>query len=267
MTCHDNVKNFPVSSPPVRTQPSSRLVRGFTLIELLVVMGIVLVLAALLFPTLDRMKQSAHVPKCMNNQRQILTALLACAADDQGKLPAIAVDTGGGDSERWDVKIAGYLNTSHARFYGPNANVLRCPSAKKGTWFTYGLPYASGDRRVFARQAQSSDPPLGNPNNKGSARLLNLPPSTILIADAHDPNNITSDLFYSPWGNYPLTTDQDGDGVNDSSGNLPPPRKFNCLDPRHGGGKSFAAGAVDGSVKMLTVREWAENPKYWGPTQ
>jgi len=256
-----------VSLPPVNTRRLSRPDCGFTLIELLVVIAIVLVLAALLFPAFERVRKNAHIPNCINNQRQILTAILACAADDQGRLPAIAVDGGGADSDRWDVKIAGYLNTSHERFYGPNANTLRCPSAKKGTWFTYGLPYATGDRRVFSRQAQSSDPPVGNPNHLGSARLLNLPTSTILIADAHDPNNPASDLFYSPWGNYPLTSDQDGDGVNDSSGNLPPPRKFNCIDPRHGNGKTFVAGAVDGSVKLLTIREWAENPKYWGPSQ
>jgi prepilin-type N-terminal cleavage/methylation domain-containing protein len=239
--------------------------RAFTLIELLVVVTIIAILVALLFPAIDTMRKASYVAPCMNHQRQIVAALLTYAADHQGRLPDIAVEAGGGDSERWDVKIAEYLNMPHAKFYGANANSLRCPSAKKGTWFTYGLPYAGGDRRVFARRAQSFDPPAGNPNNKGSARLVNLPTSTILIADAYDPNNITSDLFYSPWGNYPLTTDQDGDGVNDSSGNLPPPRKFNCIDPRHGNGKAFIGGAVDGSVRLITIREWAENPKYWGP--
>jgi len=253
-----------VSSPPASPRCPLRLLRGFTLIELMVVIGIVISLAALLYPAVERVRRDSHTPKCMNNQRQILTAILACAADNQGRLPDIAVEGGGGDSDRWDVKIAGYLDIPHAKFYGANANSLRCPSAKKGTWSTYGLPYAGGDRRVFARLGQ---PPAGNSNNKGSARLVNLPASTILIADAYDPNNITSDLFYSPWGNYPLTTDQDGDGVKDSSGNLAPPRKFNCIDPRHGNGKTFVATAVDGSAKLLTIREWAENPKYWGPPQ
>jgi len=251
----------------MNTQRHRSFPGGFTLTELLVVLGIILVLAALLFPAFEKARKNSHVPKCLTNQRQILTAILTCAADDQGRLPAIAVEGGGADSNRWDVRIAEYLNLPRAKFYGANANSLRCPSAKKGTWFTYGLNYSSGDRRVFSRQAQSSDPPVGSPNHKGSERLMNLPLSTILIADAYDPNNITSDLFYAPWGNYPLTTDQDGDGVNDSSGNLPPPRKFNCIDPRHGNGKAFAGGAADGSVKLLTIREWAENPKYWGPTQ
>lgn len=241
--------------------------RAFTLVELLVVVGIVIVLAALLFPAVDRARKNSHVPKCMNNQRQILTAILLAAADNQGRLPDIAVDGGAGDSDRWDVKIAEYLNIPHASFYGARATSLRCPSAKKGTWFTYGLNYAGSDRRVFARMAQSFDPPVGNPNHKGSQRLMNLPTSSILIADAYDPNNVTSDLFYAPWGNYPFTTDQDGDGVKDSSGNLPLPRKFNCIDPRHGNGKTFIGGAADGSIKLLTIREWAENPTYWGPAQ
>lgn len=261
-----------MSSLFVSTRHLSRLVRGFTLIELLVVIAIIGVLVALLFPTFQNARKNSHTAPCMNHQRQIVTAMMSCAADNQGKLPDIAVsDNAYADSDRWDAKIAEYLNMPLDKFKGPKANALRCPAAKKTNAFSYGLNYAGGERRVFARMAKglSADPGQqdGNQNYLGSQRLVNLPQSVILIADAYDPNNPESDLFYAPWGNYPLTTDQDGDGVSDSSGNLPPPRKFNCIDPRHGNGKAFIGTAVDGSAKLLTIREWAENPKYWGPSQ
>jgi len=63
-----------------------------------------------------------------------------------------------------------------------------------------------------------------------------------------------------------VDTDKDGDGVNDSCGNLGSKRKFNCLDPRHSG-KAFIGIAADGSARVLTIRQFMEEPKYWGPSK
>lgn len=48
--------------------------RGFTLIELLVVIGIIAVLAALLFPAAGLMRTRAQNAKCLSNVRQVATA-------------------------------------------------------------------------------------------------------------------------------------------------------------------------------------------------
>jgi prepilin-type N-terminal cleavage/methylation domain-containing protein len=55
--------------------------KGFTLIELLVVIAIIAILAAILFPVFSRARNKAEQASCMNNQKQIITAVLMYAHD------------------------------------------------------------------------------------------------------------------------------------------------------------------------------------------
>jgi len=48
--------------------------RGFTLLELIVVITVLLLLAAVLLPTLQKIKENAYTVVCMNNLRQLQTA-------------------------------------------------------------------------------------------------------------------------------------------------------------------------------------------------
>lgn len=117
----------------------SRRSAGFTLIEMLVVIGIVAILAAILFPVLSRARESGRRANCLSNLQQISTAMKAYSTDYGGYIvnwcvshpavaptagwpapPAVAVrnDPSPGVCT-WDISIQRYLK---------NTDVLRCPS-------------------------------------------------------------------------------------------------------------------------------------------
>ena len=73
-------KRFSSSSTPLRLP-------GFTLTELLVVLGIVAVLAAILFPVIASSRRKAQDATCVQNLRQISQALIMYVGDYDGAYP------------------------------------------------------------------------------------------------------------------------------------------------------------------------------------
>src|SRR5689334_16443007 len=63
--------------------------RAFTLIELLVVLAIIVILAALLLPTISRTKESGRSAVCLNNLHQIGLGLQLYVDENQNHLPVM----------------------------------------------------------------------------------------------------------------------------------------------------------------------------------
>lgn len=70
--------------------------QAFTLIELLVVMAIISILASMLLPSLNRVRESARRTSCANNLSQLGKAFFQYKQDWDEKLP------GAGQLQRWD---------------------------------------------------------------------------------------------------------------------------------------------------------------------
>src|SRR3954464_11983854 len=67
---------------------------GFTLIELLTVIAIIGILAALIFPTISKVRETAQRSVDANNLREIVKAAGIYAADNNDRLPAPAASAG-----------------------------------------------------------------------------------------------------------------------------------------------------------------------------
>jgi prepilin-type N-terminal cleavage/methylation domain-containing protein/prepilin-type processing-associated H-X9-DG protein len=112
---------------------------AFTLIELLTVIAIIAILAAILIPTVGKVRAQARLSNCLSNVRQWGSANLLYAEDHDGLVP-------------WD----GGTNRS------PNNMQLNPPSPARGTlpWFN-ALPPYFGSHSIRELNVQQNLPQLG----------------------------------------------------------------------------------------------------------
>lgn len=112
--------------------------RGFTLIELLVVIAIIAILAAILFPVFVAAKDRATSTNCLNNLKQLHTAVLQYCDDYNGTTPLCYPDGKGlydfagreycGQVPRTVDPVNGYDVRNGGLFkYVRNKDVFRCP--------------------------------------------------------------------------------------------------------------------------------------------
>lgn len=84
--------------------------RAFTLVELMVVIGIIALLAALLFPVFARSREQGRKSQCVSNLRQLGSAFTLYAQDHDERLPRQAVVPPEGTNYTcWDVQLQPYL--------------------------------------------------------------------------------------------------------------------------------------------------------------
>ena len=133
----------------------SKKTSGFTLIELLVVIAIIAILAAILFPVFAQAREKARSIACLSNEKQMGTALMMYAQDNDEGLPAW--DEQVWSAERgisivetpasvWDAKLVPYVkNGDPGGQYSPtpsSGGVWHCPDNDLDQAFrSYGVSY------------------------------------------------------------------------------------------------------------------------------
>ena len=126
---------------------------AFTLIELLVVIAIISVLAAMLLPVLALAKEKARSISCINNLKQIGTAMTIYADDHTGFLVPAEYDVGNGAPYR-----AGWPTLLYNDKYLPAETAPTFYAAKLGN-YVFHCP--SGLPSVYRFNPTSRDDPEG----------------------------------------------------------------------------------------------------------
>jgi prepilin-type N-terminal cleavage/methylation domain-containing protein/prepilin-type processing-associated H-X9-DG protein len=108
--------------------------KAFTLIELLVVIAIISILAAMLFPSLQKSKNAAKQAICLDHIKQVGVAVLIMADENDGYADPRFHETFTND---WRYAVIPYLAGKSflvLATYDPVIQKKACPTLKTGSW-------------------------------------------------------------------------------------------------------------------------------------
>ena len=138
---------------------------AFTLVEFLVVISIIAIIAAIMIPLLQSGIQASQGAKCMQGQRQLYTALMTYASDNNGNLPPSWVPNAppAAGSQIWLNFMMSSLRLNRA-----NGQAMDCPANKRESYSTVATSFtpkqgynsAVGANGVSSKLLQWSSPKI-----------------------------------------------------------------------------------------------------------
>lgn len=117
--------------------PQASCHRAFTLIELLTVIAIIGILAAIIIPTIGKVRKSARRAECVSNLRQIVTAAHLFANEHKGCFPTTRNVAMGTFAANPSTPHDGGLITALLLYANGSKKIFYCPSVTSPTGFTF----------------------------------------------------------------------------------------------------------------------------------
>jgi prepilin-type N-terminal cleavage/methylation domain-containing protein len=228
---------------------------GFTLIELLTVIAIIGILAAILIPTVGKVRQVARAATCKSNIRQVGTAVHLYINENRQMLPPVNSTTGTDDG--WMDTLGPYLPGQRRDLQqlgqsGQGGGVFVCPTT------VHALPSETLIRRsysvtqIFNSLSNTNQPnsPITNQSKPRAISQIKDFPRTLMLVEgklgpgAGSTSNALRSVNVVLWGGEngvePDLRQTDADATK-------------ILAMRHGGATHTLRG--DGSVEVFRLPE------------